>query len=572
MESKIRKSIFERSTGVTLKEPAEETKEVKITEGGQIMNKQGIGSEVIKEAMDLVDAVKNGRLDTRADLKGATGEERELLESINQLVDAFVGPINVTAEYVDRISKGDVPEKITDTYKGDFNEVKHNLNQCIGALNALLNDAGSLAQAAGEGKLDTRADASKHMGSFGELVKGINDTLDAVIGPLNVAAEYMDRISKGEIPEKITDAYKGDFNEVKNNLNMLIESMNEVIQGAEELARGNFAVTLRERSAQDKLMQALVGMIKEVTKIVSGIQSAADQVASGSQEMSATAEQMSQGATEQAASAEEVSSSIEQMTANINQNADNAAQTNKISTKAAQDAQKSGESVNQTVGAMKEIAKKVSIIEDIASQTNLLSLNASIEAARAGEHGRGFAVVAEEVRKLADRSQLAAGEINELSASTVEITGKAGEMINQLVPDIQKTAELVQEITAASNEQKSGADQIARAIQQLDTVIQQNASASEESASTSEELSGQSEALQDLISFFKLDAGSMQQRRKSAGGNGRKKALPDKKLVLGASHKIDKGHLSGESKGVHLKLHDDKNKGDEKDLEFEKYA
>jgi methyl-accepting chemotaxis protein len=193
------------------------------------------------------------------------------------------------------------------------------------------------------------------------------------------------------------------------------------------------------------------------------------------------------------------------MTANIRQNADNAIQTEKIATKAADDAQQGGDAVNQTVVAMKEIADKIMIIEEIARQTNLLALNAAIEAARAGEHGKGFAVVAAEVRKLAERSQIAAGEINELSTSSVDVAEKAGNVLNALVPDIRKTAELVQEISAASREQDAGAGQIAKSIQQLDAVIQQNASTSEEMASTSEELSGQSEQLAEIVSFFKVN-------------------------------------------------------------------
>jgi len=213
--------------------------------------------------------------------------------------------------------------------------------------------------------------------------------------------------------------------------------------------------------------------------------------------------QVSKGASSQAAAAEEASSSMEQMSSNIKQNADNAQQTDKIANKSAKDAQESGKSVLEAVSAMKEIADKISIIEEIARQTNLLALNAAIEAARAGEHGKGFAVVAAEVRKLAERSQKAAGEINQLSTSTLRVSEKSGEMLDKLVPDIQRTAELVQEITAASKEQDTGAEQINKALQQLEQVIQQNASAAEEMASTTEELTGQSDQLVSALSFFR---------------------------------------------------------------------
>lgn len=279
------------------------------------------------------------------------------------------------------------------------------------------------------------------------------------------------------------------------------------LETCNKLAKGDLTVDIEVKSQDEtgKLLKAMKDMVANLRDIVANVQISADNVASGSQELSANSEEMSQGATEQAASAEEASSSMEQMAANIKQNADNAQQTEKIALKSAEDAGKGGEAVTRTVGAMKEIAEKISIIEEIARQTDLLALNAAIEAARAGEHGKGFAVVASEVRKLAERSQKAAGEISSLSCTSVEVAEKAGQMLNQIVPDIQKTAELVQEINAASNEQNSGADQVNRAIQQLDQVIQQNASASEEIASTAEELSSQAEHLQETIAFFKIN-------------------------------------------------------------------
>ncbi len=275
---------------------------------------------------------------------------------------------------------------------------------------------------------------------------------------------------------------------------------------ANSLAEGdlNKHADLDRKDEFGKLSDSLNIMVDKLRRVVADVKTASDKVASGSQELSSSSEEMSQGATEQAANAEEASSSMEQMAANIRQNSDNAQETDKISGKAAGDAREGGKAVTQAVNAMKEIAGKISIIEEIARQTNLLALNAAIEAARAGEHGKGFAVVAAEVRKLAERSQSAAAEISDLSSSSVEVAENAGKMLDQLVPDIQKTAELVQEINAASNEQNAGADQINKAIQQLDHVIQQNAGASEEMSATAEELSSQAEHLQNAIGFFKI--------------------------------------------------------------------
>jgi methyl-accepting chemotaxis protein len=285
-------------------------------------------------------------------------------------------------------------------------------------------------------------------------------------------------------------------------------AMKKGVLFTQEISAGNLTSKL-DIDQKDEI-GALAGSLKEMSgnlkEIVMQIQSAASQVNSGSQQLSETSQMMSQGASEQASSLEEISSSMEQMTSNIKQNAENAMATEKIATKTANIAEEGGKAVNETVEAMKFIATKISIIEEIARSTNMLALNASIEAARAGEYGKGFAVVASEVGKLAERSQKEAGEISKLSGESVQIAEKAGTTINNMIPEIRRTAELVQEISAASAEQNSGAEQINAAIMQLDQVVQQNASASEESASMSEELAAQAVQMQETMSFFKLDA------------------------------------------------------------------
>ncbi|MDA8242256.1 MAG: methyl-accepting chemotaxis protein [Nitrospiraceae bacterium] len=319
----------------------------------------------------------------------------------------------------------------------------------------------------------------------------------------------------------------------------IVVPVREAVTAADSLAAGDLTKDIKVNSKDEtgQLLIAMKNMMEKLRMVVADVKSAADNVASGSQELSSSSEEMSQGATEQASSVEEVSSSMEEMSSNIKQNADNAQQTEKIALKSADDAKQSGRAVGETVSAMKEIAGKISIIEEIARQTNLLALNAAIEAARAGEHGKGFAVVASEVRKLAERSQTAAAEISRLSSSSVQVAEKAGEMLTKLVPDIQKTAELVQEISGASNEQNTGAEQINKAIQQLDQVIQQNAGASEEMASTAEELASQAEQLQSTISFFRI----------GENGGSAEKEVPMKPAAK-TSHKVKVMHIGKETK------------------------
>jgi len=493
-----------------------------------IRNIAAIINGMMTEVSGITQASLDGKLDTRANTENINFEFRSIGEGINNILDAVIGPLNVAAEYVDRISHGDIPPKITDTYHGDFNEIKNNLNQCIDAVSELVKDANMLAKAAVEGRLDARADAGKHQGDFSAIIKGVNDTLDAVIGPLNVAAEYVDRIAKGDVPPKITDNYNGDFNEIKNNINMLIDAMNRVTEVSQEIAGGNLMISVEERSSQDKLMQALKKMVNDLTSIAVDVQTAANQVATGSGEMSASAEEMAQSANEQSASVEQVSSSMEEMNSSVIQNADNAKQTASIAVKASKDAQEGGTAVAETVRAMRSIAEKIAVIEDIAAQTNMLALNAAIEAARAGEHGKGFAVVAGEVRTLAERSGNAAKEINNLSMQSVEVAEKAGKLIEDIVPQIQKTAELVQEINASSSEQANGITQVTQAVEQLDKGIQQSAAATEEMASTTQELLGQAEQLQRAASFFKVKSTGA-----SLGGNGN-----------GNGKHLNKGHFS----------------------------
>jgi PAS domain S-box-containing protein len=354
----------------------------------------------------------------------------------------------------------------------------------------------------------------------------------------------------------------GGFEVISDN-----SALVEMINVAEKISKGDLEVKIDEKYLEMKnkiglLARALSEMCDKITDIISSVKNASTNVSIGSGELSSSSQALSQGASEQAASVEEISASVEEMTAAIRQNSDNAIQTEKIALKSAQDAKDGGAAVVQTVDAMKKIAEKISIIQEIARQTNLLSLNASIEAARAGDAGKGFAVVAAQVQKLADRSQSSAEEINELSKTSVQVAEKAGEMMTRLVPDIQKTAELVSEINAASTEQNNGAQQINTAIQQLNTVVQQNAANAEESSATAEELSSQAQQLLDSISFFKT--GDDNDERHFQKDN---TYLKPKKQVSPKNIAKVQNSTKNKKRGVNITLGDD---GDNEDSEFER--
>jgi len=720
---------------------------------------------LIEDAKKLSEAAVAGNLAVRADSSRHEGDFKVVIDGVNATIDAIVDPLHIAANYIERISKGDIPQPLTQDLNGDFNEIKINLNQCVEAINRLIFDAKNMANAAVEGQLTIRATEQNHQGDFKKIIEGFNATLDSIVGPISFTAEYIDRISKGDIPEKITIEFKGDINIIKNNLNkcidglqglveankvlnrlavndftvlvegqyqgifaevaiatndvierlrqiqntfmniadgdfsdlqvykaagassqqdkivptiirtietvqdlstslddyiskckqgefdkiainesnykgafkaiaqglnksarviqepldetttvmsslavgdlthqvigsyegvfatlkkstnniiatnikiaeyakmvaigdlelnliarsdkdelmvamsQMIKATREIIEKAKKIADGDMTVELHPRSDKDELIIALSEMIKSISDIVLQVQNASDSIADASQHMSTDSQSVSQGASKQASAAELVSSNMEQMTSNIQQNTDNAQQTEKIANKAAQDILIGSIDVNTTIESMKRIAEKISIIGDIAFQTNILALNAAVEAARAGEHGKGFAVVASEVRKLAERSHKAAGEITELTKTSVEFANKSGQMLESIIPYIQKTAKLVQEISAASIEQSSGANQINNAINQLNKVTQQNAASAEEMATSSEELASQADSLKDLIGFFTVSDIAISNSKPQASIN-----YASKKAVLRKS-KSQPASLSKKSGGIAL--------------------
>jgi methyl-accepting chemotaxis protein len=406
------------------------------------------------------------------------------------VVRSITRPLGAAVQLVHQVSEGDLSRTVEVTSTDELGRMLEAMNRMVGNLK----NAAHIAVRISEGDLSVEPKALSEKDSLGQA-------LIAMVGNLKTAANVAGKIAEGDLSVEARAHSEKDV--LGQALIGMVRNLKSAAQAATSIAEGDLTVQAKAISERDVLGQALTKMLENLRRTVSEVATSAANVTTGSEEMSSTAQQLSQGATEQAAAAEESTSSMEEMTSSIQQNADNARQTDKIASKASEDARASGEAVVRTVHAMKQVAEKINIIEEIARKTDLLALNAAVEAARAGEHGKGFAVVASEVRKLAERSQTAAAEISRLSVDGVQTAEGAGQLLAKLVPDIQRTAELVREIAAASAEQSTGAAQVNKAIQQLDQVIQQNSAASEEMASTSEELSGQAQILQSSIAFFR---------------------------------------------------------------------
>ena len=393
------------------------------------------------------------------------GDFALMAQGINDMVAGHIAVKKKAMACIKAFGEGDFSAPL-EQFPGKKAFINETVETLRGNLRAIITEIQRLITASTAGRLSERGDANRYVGNFADLVLGINSMLDAIILPIAEGNRVLKSVSLGDLTQRVEIECEGDHQRMKDAINTLVDSLTQ------------FAVDVAD---------------------------AASKVASGSQELSASAEQLSQGSTEQASSTEEASSSMEEMAGNVKQNAENASTTEKMAGQSAKDAEASGIAVGKAVDAMQTIAQKINIVQEIARQTDLLALNAAVEAARAGEHGKGFAVVASEVRKLAERSQAAAAEIGTLSVDTVKVAQEAGAMLAKLVPDIKKTAELVEEITAACREQDVGSSQINQAIQQLDKVTQQNAAASEEVSATSEQLASQAEQLQTTIAFFRLD-------------------------------------------------------------------
>ncbi len=513
-------------------------------------------SALIEDTRALEESAIHGKLTTRADASHHQGEYRNIIAGFNATLDAVIGPLNVAANYVDRIARGDMPPPITDNYNGDFNTLKNNLNTCVATLSGFVAAMQKMEAEQRAGDTDAVIDTDAFIGAYRTMAEGVNvqvrsqvanimkiltvvgeygkgnlgAELERLPGKQAVANEMVDQI-RDNLQRMETEIYRlvqaatagqlatrgdittfeGAFRRIVGGLNSLLDTVvgpiNEVRRVMQAMADGDMTenISAAYEGDFDSLKTAINSSISKLAETIAQVDVAADALNSAAGQVSATAQSLSQSSSEQAASVEETTASVEQMSASIAQNTENAKVTDNMASKSSVEATEGGKAVKDTVDAMKQIAGKIGIIDDIAYQTNLLALNAAIEAARAGEHGKGFAVVAAEVRKLAERSQVAAQEIGELAGSSVKMAEKAGKLLDEMVPSIKKTSDLVQEIAAASQEQSAGVGQINGAMGQLNKATQQNASASEELAATAEEMGGQAAQLQDLMRFFKVE-------------------------------------------------------------------
>ncbi len=474
-------------------------------------------NKLVAEARDVIDLAEKasvfqkGRMFDQIDSAKFYLILFSILAILSGLIIAFVitrgivKTASVVNNKINDLSIGNLSVLDLDNFdKNEFGEILKNVKTVGLTLKGFQEEMSKLIEAAKEGMLQTRANTESFQGEWKNVMEGVNDMLKQILAPIIEGNRILELMSKGNIRERVELNLRGDHKAMKDAVNGVQEWLRNMVDLIKEIAHGDLTISVKKLSKEDELSETLQQMIESLQSIVGEVNVAADYVATGSGQMSESANSIAGGANEQAAATEEVSSSFEEMMANIQQNLSNAKTTEANAKKAAEDIKISSASVFKTVEAMKTIAEKIQIISDIAEKTDLLAINAAIEAARAGEHGEGFAVVAAEVRKLAEQSQQAAVEINQVSKNSVNIAEESGKQLSEVVPSIEKTADLVRDIVHASEEQEIGIRQVNNAMGQLAEVTQQNTANAEELSSGSEELASQSEQLKEVMGFFTL--------------------------------------------------------------------
>jgi methyl-accepting chemotaxis protein len=550
-EANIVKQISEGNFGIEIKPKSD-----KDILGISLLKLLDTVKNVSLQMNNLVQAVSEGRLETRSDVQGFKGDWSNVVKGQNGLMDTFMENINIVIKYLDGMYRGIKLPKITFDSKGDWIQVRDNINGVYDALHELVADINMLSEAGAEGILNKRADASKHQGNYGTMVEGINKMLESIINPLSECEEVLGEMAKGNLQVAVKGNYKGEMAVIKDAVNYIgrgvfshIEETSKVLK---EMANGNLDVEITGEYNGDfvELKESTNKIIASFNETLGEINTAAEQVSAGTKQVSDSSQSLSQGSTEQAASIEEITSTVTEIAAQTKENAVNASKANEMAESVKKNA---GEGNNEMQGVLKamdeinvsstNISKIIKVIDDIAFQTNILALNAAVEAARAGQHGKGFAVVAEEVRNLAARSADAAKETTGMIEESIKkaengkkITEQTADALNKVVENIASVADIVSGIAVASNDQATAIGQINQAIEEVSKVTQANTATAEETASASEELSSQAVLVKERVGRFILKRGSMS---KSSNGNMDDKTLKMLQVMLSYKNEAD---------------------------------
>ncbi|WP_373482448.1 methyl-accepting chemotaxis protein [Acetobacterium sp.] len=568
--------------------------------------------ELIQETEMLTEAAVVGRLSVRGKTEALSGGYRDIIEGFNATLDAVIGPLNMASGYIDRIGKGEIPEKINLESKGDFADLINSINSCIDGLGALtegneilalmskndlsrkiegeyagiygeitkyintvheslmiivravedisngdmkmlvslkaagrlsdndqlipgfiklmeniimlLEESDSMAKAAVAGDLNNRVDDSRFPGDYAKVIRGFNNTLDALTEPMQEASQVLNELAQGNLNTAMTGDYMGQNGQIKKDMNKTIaflkQYVQEISETLEKVSNGNFNQEITTEYLGDfvNIKYAINDITAHLSEILTEIGNSANQVEAGSRQISDGGQALAQGTTEQASAIQQLSASIDEVAEETKKNAQNANQANERTLEVRATAEAGNKQMGDMVNAMEEInessnniSKIIKVIDDIAFQTNILALNAAVEAARAGQHGKGFAVVAEEVRTLAARSAEAARETTGLIEGSIDkveigtkIANDTADSLEGILKSVAKVTDLVSNIAMASNDQATSIGQITQGIEQVSQVVQTNSATAEESAAASEELSGQAELLKNMVSEFKL--------------------------------------------------------------------